>query len=89
MKINLRPCQQEAVEAVYEHLRTKDTNSCAVLPRGYGKSLCLVKNASDAVTLWGGRIFRTSVAHAKHVAEAITRHAGKECAVVTGEKTAS
>lgn len=27
-----------------------------VLPTGTGKSLCLAKNASDAVTLWGGRV---------------------------------
>ena len=28
MPMNLRPYQQEAVDAVYEHLRTKDTNPC-------------------------------------------------------------
>jgi DNA repair protein RadD len=32
--MNLRPYQQEAVDAVYEHLRTKDTNPCVVLPTG-------------------------------------------------------
>ena len=52
----LRPCQQEAVDEVYEHLRTKDTTPCVVLPTGTGKSLCLAKIASDAVTLWGGRV---------------------------------
>jgi DNA repair protein RadD len=30
-------------------------------------------------------IFCTSVEHCKHMAEVITRHSGKECAVVTGE----
>ena len=35
----LRPCQQEAVDEVYEHLRTKDTTPCVVLPTGTGKSL--------------------------------------------------
>ena len=34
MPVNLRPYQQEAVEAVYEHLRSKDTNPCVVLPTG-------------------------------------------------------
>ena len=29
-----RPYQSEAVEAVYEHLRTKDNNPCVVLPTG-------------------------------------------------------
>lgn len=52
----MRPCQQEAVDEVYEHLRTKDTTPCVVLPTGTGKSLCLAKIASDAVTLWGGRV---------------------------------
>ena len=54
MTMDLRPYQQEAVNAVYEHLRTKDTNPCVVLPTGTGKSLVLAKIASDAVTLWGG-----------------------------------
>ena len=42
MPMNLRPYQQEAVDAVYEHLRSKDTNPCVVLPTGTGKSLVLV-----------------------------------------------
>ena len=52
----LRPCQQEAVDEVYEYLRTKDTNPCVVLSTGTGKSLVLAKIASDAVTLWGCRV---------------------------------
>lgn len=52
----MRPCQQEAVDEVYKHLRTKDTTPCVVLPTGTGKSLCLAKIASDAVTLWGCRV---------------------------------
>ena len=32
--LELRPYQQEAVEAVYNHLRTKDNNPCVVLPTG-------------------------------------------------------
>ncbi len=52
----MRPCQQEAVDEVYEQLRTKDTTPCVVLPTGTGKSLCLAKIASDAVTLWGCRV---------------------------------
>ena len=63
----LRPCQQEAVDAVYEHLRTKDTTPCVVLPTGTGKSLCLAKIASDAVTLWGGRVLL--LAHVKELLE--------------------
>lgn len=33
-------------------------------------------------------IFCTSVEQCKHVAEAITKHSGRECAVVTGETPA-
>jgi DNA repair protein RadD len=65
--MNLRPYQQEAVDAVYEHLRTKDTNPCVVLPTGTGKSLVLAKIASDAVTLWGGRVL--ILAHVKELLE--------------------
>ncbi len=36
-----RPYQSEAVEAVYEHLRTKDNNPCVVLPTGTGKTFLL------------------------------------------------
>ena len=67
MPMNLRPYQQEAVDAVYEHLRTKDTNPCVVLPTGTGKSLVLAKIASDAVTLWGGRVL--ILAHVKELLE--------------------
>jgi len=67
MKTELRPYQQEAVDAVYEHLRTKDTNPCVVLPTGTGKSLVLAKIASDAVTLWGGRVL--ILAHVKELLE--------------------
>ena len=67
MKTELRPYQQEAVNSVYEHLRTKDTNPCVVLPTGTGKSLVLAKIASDAVTLWGGRVL--ILAHVKELLE--------------------
>ena len=63
----MRPCQQEAVDEVYEHLRTKDTTPCVVLPTGTGKSLCLARIASDAVTLWGGRVL--ILAHVKELLE--------------------
>ena len=34
MSYKLRPYQQEAVDAVWEHLRTRDDNPCVVLPTG-------------------------------------------------------
>ena len=36
-------------------------------PDGHGKSLCLAKIASDAVTLWGGRVL--ILAHVKELLE--------------------
>lgn len=40
-KIPPRPYQSEALEALDEHLRTKTTNPCVVLPTGAGKSLVI------------------------------------------------
>ena len=40
-KIPPRPYQLEALAALDEHLRTKDTNPCVVLPTGAGKSLVI------------------------------------------------
>ena len=65
--IQLRPYQQEAVAAVYEHLRTRDDNPCLVLPTGTGKSLVLGQIAADAVTLWGGRVL--VLAHVRELLE--------------------
>ncbi|MGI6354005.1 MAG: DEAD/DEAH box helicase family protein [Lentisphaeria bacterium] len=67
MPFDLRPYQQEAVNAVYDHLRTRDDNPCVVLPTGTGKSLVLGKIATDAVTLWRGRVL--ILAHVKELLE--------------------
>lgn len=63
----LRPYQQEAVNAVYDHLRTRDDNPCVVCPTGAGKSWIIAKIASDAVTLWHGRVL--ILAHVKELLE--------------------
>ena len=63
----LRPYQQEAVDAVYRHLREKDTNPCVVIPTAGGKSLCLAQVAKDAVVRWGGRVM--ILQHVKELAE--------------------
>lgn len=56
MKIKLRPYQQEAVNAVYEHLRSRDDNPCIVLPTGChakGHPILMydgsIKNVEDVV----------------------------------------
>ena len=63
----LRPYQSEAVEAVYRHLREKDTNPCVVIPTAGGKALCIAQVAKDAVTKWGGRVM--ILAHVKELVE--------------------
>lgn len=65
--LSLRPYQQAAVDAVYQHLRAKDTNPCVVAPTGSGKSWLLAKIAKDAVTLWNGRVL--VLAHVKELLE--------------------
>ena len=65
--MQLRPYQQAAVDAVYEHLRSKETNPCLVLPTGTGKSLVLAQIARDAVEKWNGRVL--ILAHVKELLE--------------------
>jgi DNA repair protein RadD len=65
--IQLRPYQEAAVAAVYEHLRNHDDNPCVVLPTGTGKSLVLGQIATDAVTVWNGRVL--ILAHVKELLE--------------------
>ncbi len=67
MSFLLRPYQQEAVAAVYEHLRTKNTNPCVVIPTGGGKAICLAQIAKDAVERWNGRVL--IVAHVRELLE--------------------
>ena len=75
--ISLRPYQQEAVDAVYRHLRERDDNPCIVLPTGTGKAHCLAQIATDAVERWSGRVL--ILAHVKELlqqnAEKVSLHA--------------
>ena len=68
----LRPYQQAAVDAVYEHLRSKDNNPCVVLPTGTGKSLVIAQIVRDAVAQWNGRVLILA-----HVKELLEQNAGK------------
>lgn len=65
--MDLRPYQQAAVDAVWKHLREKDTNPCVVIATAGGKSICIAKIASDAVIRWGGRVI--ILAHVKELLE--------------------
>lgn len=63
----LRPYQRAAVEAVYEHLRTRDDNPAVVLPTAAGKSWVIAQLVQDAVLRWGGRVL--VLAHVKELLE--------------------
>jgi len=65
--MRLRPYQQAAVDAVYEHLRTRDDNPAVVLPTAAGKSWVIAQIAKDAVLRWGGRVL--VLAHVKELLE--------------------
>ncbi len=70
--MELRPYQQAAVDAVYNHLRAKENNPCVVLPTGTGKSVVIAKIVSDAVKTWNGRVLILA-----HVKELLEQNAGK------------
>ena len=73
----LRDYQQAAVDAVYDHLRSRDDNPCVVLPTGAGKSLVIGKIAADAVNLWNGRVL--VLAHVKELLEQNAEKIRKLC----------
>jgi len=70
--MKLRPYQEEAVHAVYEHLQSREDNPCVVIPTGGGKSLVLAQICSDAVLRWGGRVLILA-----HVKELLQQNADK------------
>jgi len=53
--MQLRPYQQEAVEAVYDHLRTRDHNPCVVIPTAGGKTPVMAAICRDAAR-WDARV---------------------------------
>ena len=67
MNIILRPYQQAAIDAVYEHLRSRDDNPCAVIPTAGGKTPIMATICRDAVVQWNGRVL--ILAHVKELLE--------------------
>src|SRR3990172_7138610 len=63
--IELRPYQQEAVEAIYRHLREHDDNPCVVIPTAGGKTPVMATVCKDAIGRWSGRVL--IVAHVKEL----------------------
>ena len=74
--MQLRPYQQAAVNAVYDHLRDRDDNPCVVIPTAGGKTPCMATICKDAVTLWQGRVLVLA-----HVKELLQQTADKLTAV--------
>jgi DNA repair protein RadD len=63
--LHLRPYQEEAKAAVYEHLRSRDDNPCVVIPTAGGKTPIIASLCQDAVGLWNGRVL--ILAHVKEL----------------------
>jgi len=66
-RMTLRPYQQEAVNAVYEFLRTRDENPCVVIPTAGGKTPIMATICRDAVQTWNGRVL--ILAHVRELLE--------------------
>ncbi|GJQ27730.1 MAG: hypothetical protein HBSAPP02_27620 [Phycisphaerae bacterium] len=65
--MELRPYQRQAVEAVYDFLRTRDDNPCVVIPTAGGKTPVMATICRDAVQLWEGRVL--ILAHVRELLE--------------------
>ena len=65
--LTLRSYQEAAKAAIYDHLRMRDDNPCAVLPTASGKTPLLASICKDTVTKWRGRIL--VLAHVKELLE--------------------
>jgi len=65
--LTLRHYQQQAVDAVYGHLRDRDDNPVVVIPTGGGKTPVIATLCKDAVTKWNGRVL--VLAHVKELLE--------------------
>lgn len=72
MALSLRYYQEDAVNAVWRHIREKADNPCVVIPTAGGKSLCIAQIAKDAVQKFHGRVLLLA-----HVKELIEQNAGK------------
>jgi DNA repair protein RadD len=65
--LELRPYQETVKTAVYDYLRTRDGNPCAVIPTAGGKTPVMASICRDAVLQWNGRVL--ILAHVKELLE--------------------
>lgn len=70
MTLVLRPYQQEAVDSIYAHFNTKNTNPLVVLPTATGKSLVIAEFIRSALTLYPD----TRIINAVHVKELVSQN---------------
>jgi DNA repair protein RadD len=75
--LTLRPYQEAAKGAVYDHLRTRDDNPCVVIPTAGGKTPVMASICKDAVGLWDGRV--AILAHVKELLEQTTDKLTQVC----------
>ena len=74
--MTLRPYQRDAVDAVWRHIASSETNPAVVLPTGSGKTHVIAELCRDAVRKWNGRVVVLA-----HVKELLEQAAGKLRAV--------
>ncbi len=75
--IVLRPYQEAAKAAVYDHLRRRDDHPCVVIPTAGGKTPVMASICKDAVGLWNGRVL--ILAHVKELLEQATEKLNLIC----------
>ena len=73
--ITLRPYQEAAVAAVYQHLAEREDNPCVVIPTGGGKSPVLGCICADVVHRWDGRAL--VLTHVKELVDQNATQAGR------------
>ena len=65
--LDLRPYQEAAKAAVYEHLRRRNDNPGVVIPTAGGKTPVTASTSKDAVGLWEGCVL--VLAHVRKLLE--------------------
>jgi len=65
--MQLRPYQCDAVDAVWNHIASSESNPAVVLPTGSGKTHVIAEICRDAVQQWNGRV--AILAHVKELLE--------------------
>ncbi len=63
--MKLRPYQQDAVNAIYSHIREREDNPCVVIPTAGGKTPVMAHICKDVIEKWKGRVL--ILAHVKEL----------------------